>query len=635
MKNRHRILRPKRFRLTLLAILTCFAVIGALTVAPAGAEVNPVEVENFGNNSGSSSSQFGSDNNDDDDEEDDDPSSNNSSNNNSGSSVTTAQQAANEFSNGDTGGEFGTTADPASDPDPNANNSSVGGFGSDNNDDADQEDREPADTFDAAPIAADDFSDGDLDGEFGASEVSIFSFDGFDFSDFFPGSPPTSETAQGAADEFSDGDLDGEFGSTADPADGPPPGNGLPPVFGDSNETIGVTADAPNGNSLSFSYLNDSDGNSAFQLDFHVDSSFGIAGELDIDGTIVSVNDILPNDEGGTTTTTINGAEVMVTYGRDVLGVASANGGIIASVQVTSQEVDNEGSSSSTQTTATNAGAVVNVSIPGYTLEGQAGVGFQTTVGQSVTQDPNRPNVVTISETTNSGFFVTGTVELQLNGVITHDGIGGNVGSTAAPIGGTAQATGTQITQSTTVDMSTGEVLEQMIVVEEPGPFGQPGVGIGLTPDALTIFNIDGTGTTSNISTAVPVPPPPTSIHGNPFEVVDDAEDTPEALPAFDGSRAPCVDSDGDGFGWDGTQTCRPTSNTNTATPAVQATPAPACVDSDGDGFGWDGFQTCVPGASNIVSNAVQAGAAVVAGPACVDSDGDGWGWDGTQSCRI
>ena len=588
MKNRHRILRPKRFRLTLLAMFTCFAVIGALTVAPAGAEVNPVEVENFGNNSGSSSSQFGSDNNDDDDEEDDDPSSNNSSNNNSGSSVTTAQQAANEFSNGDTGGEFGTTADPASDPDPNANNSSVGGFGSDNND---------------------------------------------PFSNNSTGSG-NGATAQQAADTFANGDLDGEFGSTENPAGAPGPA-----LFGGANgqnETLGGTVSAPNsGNSLTVSYLNDGGGNTGLRVDFSLEGGFASTGQINIGGSFVSVEGITPNDEGGVTNTTINGVDVMVTVGRDV-GVGSVNGGAVVSVELTSQEVENEGSSSSTQTTSTNVGGVVNVTIPGLTVEGQVGVGFQTQVGQSVTQDPNRPNVVIISETTNSGLIVTGTFEAQFVSTSNPDqaGIGLAVGE-ATQIGEPTQLTGTQITQSTAIDMSTGEVLEQMIVVEEPGPFGQPGVGIGLTPDALTIFNIDGTGTTSNISTAVPVPPPPTSIHGNPFEVVDDAEDTPEALPAFDGSRAPCVDSDGDGFGWDGTQTCRPTSNTNTATPAVQATPAPACVDSDGDGFGWDGFQTCVPGASNIVSNAVQAGAAVVAGPACVDSDGDGWGWDGTQSCRI
>ncbi len=43
------------------------------------------------------------------------------------------------------------------------------------------------------------------------------------------------------------------------------------------------------------------------------------------------------------------------------------------------------------------------------------------------------------------------------------------------------------------------------------------------------------------------------------------------------------------------------------------------CVDSDGDGFGWNGTETCTPDVPAT----------------CIDSDGDGWGWDGTQSCTV
>ncbi len=57
------------------------------------------------------------------------------------------------------------------------------------------------------------------------------------------------------------------------------------------------------------------------------------------------------------------------------------------------------------------------------------------------------------------------------------------------------------------------------------------------------------------------------------------------------------------------------------------------CVDSApvGDGWGWDGTKSCrLPIAS------VPVGAGPVPGP-CVDSApvGDGWGWDGTKSCRL
>ncbi len=68
-----------------------------------------------------------------------------------------------------------------------------------------------------------------------------------------------------------------------------------------------------------------------------------------------------------------------------------------------------------------------------------------------------------------------------------------------------------------------------------------------------------------------------------------------------------CIDTDGDGWGWDGTGSCRV-----------------ACIDTDpvGDGWGWDGTESC-----RIVAPP----------PRCIDTDpvGDGWGWDGTESCKI
>lgn len=72
-----------------------------------------------------------------------------------------------------------------------------------------------------------------------------------------------------------------------------------------------------------------------------------------------------------------------------------------------------------------------------------------------------------------------------------------------------------------------------------------------------------------------------------------------------------CIDTDGDGFGWDGVGTCIPP----TASPTAPAAPM-ACIDTDGDGFGWDGSNTCIPEAS-----------------ACIDTDGDGFGWNGTDTC--
>ena len=82
-------------------------------------------------------------------------------------------------------------------------------------------------------------------------------------------------------------------------------------------------------------------------------------------------------------------------------------------------------------------------------------------------------------------------------------------------------------------------------------------------------------------------------------------------------SEAVCIDTDGDGWGWDGTASCR-------ITTSVSDDEQSLCVDTDGDGWGWDGTSSCRVSVGN---NTVQ--------DLCVDSDGDGWGWNGTDSCVI
>jgi len=47
----------------------------------------------------------------------------------------------------------------------------------------------------------------------------------------------------------------------------------------------------------------------------------------------------------------------------------------------------------------------------------------------------------------------------------------------------------------------------------------------------------------------------------------------------------------------------------------------PPCVDPDGDGWGWNGSHSCKMPASTQTQ--------------CIDTDGDGWGWDGKRSCRV
>ena len=82
-----------------------------------------------------------------------------------------------------------------------------------------------------------------------------------------------------------------------------------------------------------------------------------------------------------------------------------------------------------------------------------------------------------------------------------------------------------------------------------------------------------------------------------------------------------CSDLDGDGWGWDGSQTCV-VSVAPVAAPAV-------CSDTDGDGWGWDGSQTCLVSAAPQTPNQTAiAGSGAPGTGQCEDLDGDGWGWN-------
>lgn len=119
---------------------------------------------------------------------------------------------------------------------------------------------------------------------------------------------------------------------------------------------------------------------------------------------------------------------------------------------------------------------------------------------------------------------------------------------------------------------------------------------------------------------------------------------------------AACIDSDGDGWGWNGVSSCRiaevgrsaPVQIDNASTkdlnPNVFSAAAADCIDTDGDGWGWNGVSSCRIVAGERASSA-QIGDAdvnslnssVLNTPAadCIDTDGDGWGWDGVSSCRV
>ncbi len=74
-----------------------------------------------------------------------------------------------------------------------------------------------------------------------------------------------------------------------------------------------------------------------------------------------------------------------------------------------------------------------------------------------------------------------------------------------------------------------------------------------------------------------------------------------------------CIDTDGDGWGWNGLSSCVATSINNTQ-----------CKDTAplGNGWGWNGTESC-----RIPEHK----------PECIDTapEGDGWGWDGETSCEV
>jgi len=83
----------------------------------------------------------------------------------------------------------------------------------------------------------------------------------------------------------------------------------------------------------------------------------------------------------------------------------------------------------------------------------------------------------------------------------------------------------------------------------------------------------------------------------------------------------------GDGWGWNGTASCRIANNTTTASGNNTAF---VCLDPDGDGWGWDGSASC-----RVTNTATAASTEPATQTACLDPDGDGWGWNGTASCKI
>ena len=85
------------------------------------------------------------------------------------------------------------------------------------------------------------------------------------------------------------------------------------------------------------------------------------------------------------------------------------------------------------------------------------------------------------------------------------------------------------------------------------------------------------------------------------------------------------------------------TTSTNSQT--AQVITGGPCIDSDNDGFGWNGIATCTPDSPRPVTSApapapappatpVTTTGAATPGP-CIDTDNDGFGWNGVATCRV
>lgn len=108
------------------------------------------------------------------------------------------------------------------------------------------------------------------------------------------------------------------------------------------------------------------------------------------------------------------------------------------------------------------------------------------------------------------------------------------------------------------------------------------------------------------------------------------------------GIGGPCIDADGDGWGWNGAS-CRVSASADNGASdsangaSVPTTGSSTCVDADGDGWGWNGSESCrvSAGPDSGAASSVGSGSSGANSGACVDDDGDGWGWNGRSSCRV
>lgn len=159
------------------------------------------------------------------------------------------------------------------------------------------------------------------------------------------------------------------------------------------------------------------------------------------------------------------------------------------------------------------------------------------------------------------------------------------------------------------------------------------GNNAGSATVAFSVTDSDNETTTRNLSVTV------TAMNTQPDP---QPEPEPEQPPVTESPAGDCVDTSpvGDGWGWNGVESCRVASTGNDQPMAGMCEDTPPV----GDGWGWNGVESCRVGGSD--NNADNNGndssnddtdATGNSDAECVDTApvGDGWGWDGSMSCRV
>lgn len=116
------------------------------------------------------------------------------------------------------------------------------------------------------------------------------------------------------------------------------------------------------------------------------------------------------------------------------------------------------------------------------------------------------------------------------------------------------------------------------------------------------------------------------------------------AMPTLPICQSADSDTDGDGFGWENSSSCRVGSNNSNNSPSTGSSGSlPVCLsstsDPDGDGYGWENNDSCIVVVGLEEFQPPTGTPAPSSRPVCVsansDPDGDGFGWENNDTCIV